>query len=120
MLSPEDCAGGLMDPDVLTIWPDVNLDVVLRYLRARGELPEVFDLLFVVDRQGHYLGSLKLADLLTRDPTSRVADLMDTSIRPIGHPARPRWSPNSAPHRIGAGHRPDNAAGRITSTMWWT
>jgi magnesium transporter len=80
---PEDCAGGLMDPDVLTIWPDVNLDVVLRYLRARGELPEVFDLLFVVDRQGHYLGSLKLADLLTRDPASRVADLMDTSIRPI-------------------------------------
>ena len=80
---PEDCAGGLMDPDVLSIRPDVNLDVVLRYLRARGELPEVFDLLFVVDRQGHYLGSLKLADLLTRDPASRVADLMDTSIRPI-------------------------------------
>jgi magnesium transporter len=80
---PEDSAGGLMDPDVLSIRPDVSLDVVLRYLRARGELPEVFDLLFVVDRQGHYLGSLKLADLLTRDPASRVADLMDTSIRPI-------------------------------------
>jgi magnesium transporter len=80
---PEDSAGGLMDPDVLTIRPDVSLDVVLRYLRARGELPAVFDLLFVVDRQGRYLGSLKLADLLTRDPASRVADLLDTSIRPI-------------------------------------
>jgi magnesium transporter len=80
---PEDSAGGLMDPDVLTIRPDVSLDVVLRYLRTRGELPEVFDLLFVVDRQGRYLGSLKLSDLLTRDPASRVADLLDTSIRPI-------------------------------------
>ncbi|MCU0988243.1 MAG: magnesium transporter [Xanthomonadales bacterium] len=80
---PEDSAGGLMDPDVLTIRPDVSLDVVLRYLRARGELPEVFDLLFVVDREGRYLGSLKLADLLTRDPASRVADLLDTSLRPI-------------------------------------
>jgi len=80
---PEDSAGGLMDPDVLTIRPDVNLDVVLRYLRVRGELPEVFDLLFVVDRQGHYLGALKLADLLTRDPESEVADLMETSFKPI-------------------------------------
>jgi magnesium transporter len=80
---PEDSAGGLMDPDVLTVRPDVNLDVVLRYLRVRGELPEVFDLLFVVDRQGHYLGTLKLADLLTRDPASEVADLMETAFKPI-------------------------------------
>lgn len=76
---PEDSAGGLMDPDVLTIRPDVTLDVVLRYLRVRGELPEVFDLLFVTDRQGRYLGSLKLSDLLTKDPASLVSDLMDTS-----------------------------------------
>jgi magnesium transporter len=76
---PEDSAGGLMDPDVLTIRPDVTLDVVLRYLRVRGELPEVFDLLFVIDRQGRYLGSLKLSDLLTRDLASMVSDLRDTS-----------------------------------------
>jgi len=80
---PEDSAGGLMDPDVLTIRPDVSLDVVLRYLRVRGELPEVFDLLFVVDRQGHYLGSLRLADLLTGDPECKVIDLMDTSIKAL-------------------------------------
>jgi magnesium transporter len=80
---PEDSAGGLMDPDVLTIRPDVSLDVVLRYLRTRGELPEVFDLLFVVDRSGRYLGSLKLADLLTRDPSSLVAEHMDRTLRVI-------------------------------------
>lgn len=79
---PEDSAGGLMDPDVLTIRPDVTLDVVLRYLRVRGELPEVFDQLFVIDRKGRYLGSLKLSDLLTQDPASLVSDLMDqTAIR---------------------------------------
>jgi len=76
---PEDSAGGLMDPDVLTIRPDVTLDVVLRYLRVRGELPEVFDLLFVIDRQGRYLGSLKISDLLTKNLASMVSDLMDTS-----------------------------------------
>jgi magnesium transporter len=80
---PEDSAGGLMDPDVLTIRPDVSLDVVLRYLRDRGELPEVFDILFVVDRAGRYLGSLKLSDLLTRDPASTVADHMDRGLPAI-------------------------------------
>jgi magnesium transporter len=80
---PEDSAGGLMDPDVITVRPDVSLDVVLRYLRARGDLPQVFDLLFVVDRQGRFLGSLALADLLTRSPSTTVAELMDTNARTI-------------------------------------
>jgi magnesium transporter len=80
---PEDSAGGLMDPDVLTIRPDVTLDVVLRYLRVRGELPEVFDLLFVVDRSGRYLGSLSIATLLTADPAKNVDQLMDTDLTPI-------------------------------------
>jgi magnesium transporter len=72
-----------MDPDVITIRPDVTLDVVLRYLRARGELPEVFDLLFVIDRQGRYLGSLKLSDLLTQELSNSVGELMDTSAQTI-------------------------------------
>jgi magnesium transporter len=80
---PEDSAGGLMDPDVLSIRPDVSLDVVLRYLRSRGELPDVFDRLFVVDRSGRYLGSLKLSVLLTRELASTVAEHMDRNIRTI-------------------------------------
>ncbi len=76
---PEDSAGGLMDPDVVTIRADVSLDVVLRYLRLRGELPSGLDQLFVVSRGGKYLGDLKLSDLLTHDPGIEVAELMDTS-----------------------------------------
>ena len=83
MSYPEDSAGGLMNPDVVTVRPDVSLDVVLRYLRVRGELPEVFDQLFVVNRSGKYLGQLKLADVLTKDPASQVAELIDTSTDPI-------------------------------------
>jgi magnesium transporter len=83
MLHPEDSAGGLMNPDVVTVRPDVSLDVVLRYLRVRGELPETFDQLFVVNRSGKYLGMLKLADVLTKDPLSQVTDLMDDSTDPI-------------------------------------
>lgn len=83
MSYPEDSAGGLMNPDVVTVRPDVSLDVVLRYLRLRAELPKVFDQLFVVNRAGKYLGRLWLADVLTRDPASQVAELIDTSTQAI-------------------------------------
>ena len=36
----EDCAGGLMNVDIVTVRPDVTLEVVARYLRARGEMPD--------------------------------------------------------------------------------
>ncbi len=90
MSYPEDSAGGLMNPDVVTVRPDVSLDVVLRYLRVRGDLPAVFDQLFVVDRSGKYLGQLYLADVLTREPSSKVSDLIDTSNEaiPVSMPAR--------------------------------
>ncbi len=79
MSYPEDSAGGLMNPNVVTVRADVTLDVVLRYVRLRGELPKVFDQLFVVDRQGKYLGRLQLAAVLTKDPASLVSELFDTT-----------------------------------------
>ncbi|MDX2417854.1 MAG: magnesium transporter [Xanthomonadales bacterium] len=90
MSYPEDSAGGLMNPNVVTVRPDVSIDVVLRYLRVRGELPDVFDQLFVVDRTGKYLGQLKLSDVLTSEPTSLVNDLIDTLAEaiPVDMPAR--------------------------------
>ncbi len=83
MSYPDDSAGGLMNPDVVTVRPDVSLDVVLRYLRLRAELPKAFDQLFVVDRAGKYLGQLKLADVLTKDPACQVTELIDTSTKAI-------------------------------------
>ncbi|MCG6889457.1 MAG: magnesium transporter [Gammaproteobacteria bacterium] len=76
----EDTAGGLMNIDQVTIRADVSLDVVLRYLRMRGELPDQTDQLFVTDRHDHYLGALYLRDLLTNDPEELVANLMRTDV----------------------------------------
>jgi len=76
----EDTAGGLMNIDQVSIRADVSLDVVLRYLRIRGELPELTDQLFVTDRHDHYLGALFLRDLLTNDPEVEVSGIMRTDI----------------------------------------
>lgn len=73
---PEDSAGGLMNVDTVTVRPDVELDVVLRYLRLRGELPENTDSLFVVNRYNEYMGTLSVADLLTHDIETAVAEIM--------------------------------------------
>jgi len=72
----EDTAGGLMNVDTITVREAINLDVVLRYLRWHGEIPETTDSLLVVGRGGRYLGLLSLTDLLTRSPELSVTEVM--------------------------------------------
>ena len=80
---PEDSAGGLMDPETISVRPDVNLEVVLRYLRILGEIPDKTASVYVVDRNNHYLGVLYMTRLVTQDPESSVAQVMDATIEPI-------------------------------------
>jgi magnesium transporter len=80
---PEDTAGGLMNTDTITVRPDVSLDVVLRYLRRRGEIPQMTDTLYVVDRNNVYMGQIALTDLLTREPSLQVGDLVNEELKGI-------------------------------------
>ena len=81
----EESAGGLMNTDTVTVRKEVTIDVVLRYLRARDELPAHTDNLFVVDQNDYYIGSLPLTTVLTNDPSHVVLDLMEDSIDPLLH-----------------------------------
>jgi len=72
----DDCAGGLMSLDTLSIRSDVNLNVVIRYLRLKGEIPKSTDKIIVVDRDDNFKGVLPLTILLTYDGGERVEDLM--------------------------------------------
>ncbi|OEE51870.1 magnesium transporter [Enterovibrio norvegicus] len=76
---PEDTAAGMMNTDVVTIRSDVTVDVVLRYLRMRGELPEATDALYVVDENSRLIGSLPITTLLTTQPDTEVLDIMEDS-----------------------------------------
>lgn len=79
----EDSAGGLMNIDIVTVRPDVTLEVVCRYLRARSEMSDGTDSIFVVDRANKYVGSLYLSRLLTSDIETVVSDVMSTDLLPI-------------------------------------
>jgi len=79
----DDTAGGLMDLNTVIIRADTTLEVVLRYLRFKNEIPEGTDTLYVVDRDDKYLGLLPLTTLLTSDPNLLVADTMNAGVEAI-------------------------------------
>ena len=79
----EESAGGLMNVDIVTVRPDVTLEVVARYLRFVGRITDGTDSIFVVSRDNTYIGSLYLSRLLTRDSEEMVANVMSTDITPI-------------------------------------
>ncbi len=87
----EDSAGGIMDPDVISVRSDVTLEVVMRYLRRAGEMPDGTPAVLIVDRDHRFVGMLYLTRLVTQDPEARVADVMDATAQPI--PAH--WSAGS-------------------------
>ncbi len=75
---PESTVGALMDFDVVTIREDVNLEVVLSYLRKLGKLPSSTDKLFVVDKYGSILGILPLKVVVVNDQKTKVKDVMSS------------------------------------------
>jgi magnesium transporter len=79
----EDSAGGIMNTDTITLRSDVTIDVVLRYLRLKGELPEATDKLYVVDRHEKLIGEITLTQLLTIDPSRRIDEIMSADITTI-------------------------------------
>ncbi len=79
----EDTAGRLMNPDVVTVRADTTVDVVMRYLRLRGELPEHTDHLYVVNRRHQLMGWVALQDLLTNDPGTPINKLIDEELESI-------------------------------------
>ncbi|WP_426358856.1 magnesium transporter [Pseudocolwellia sp. HL-MZ19] len=79
----EDTAGGIMNTDTITIRPDVSVDVVLRYLRLKGKLPESTDSFYVVDRHNKFIGSVSLSVIITAKPDVIILTLVNDEIEAV-------------------------------------
>ena len=79
----EDTAGGLMDTEVITVRPDISVDVVLRYLRRFEEIPDTTDNHFVVSRSDIFMGNLSIGKLLTSSPATTVREVMNSEVQAI-------------------------------------
>ena len=79
----EDSAGGLMNTDVVTVRPDITIDVVLRYIRRYRELPPMTDNLWVVNRRDEFIGQTPISKILISDSNTTVREIMETEIEPF-------------------------------------
>ena len=73
----EETAGFIMNTDTITLRPDVTIDVVLRYIRLKGALPENTDTFYVVNRTDNLVGIVPVTRLLTAETEAKVSDVMD-------------------------------------------
>ncbi len=80
---PEDTAGGLMNTDTVSVRPTVSIEVVLRYLRMRKEIPKNTDSIYVVDDEDRLIGTVQLASLITSQPDQLVEEVLDQEIEAI-------------------------------------
>ncbi len=77
----EDCAGGIMTSEVITVDKDMTVQEALSYIRIKAETDQ-FQLyyIYVVDKLDHLLGVLSLRNLITSPPFIKIEDLMITDI----------------------------------------
>jgi magnesium transporter len=71
-----DSAGGIMDPLVISVPEDATVAEAVNKIRA-AEIDEDFYSVFVVDKDGKFLGDVRIRLLLTRPEHTKISDLID-------------------------------------------
>lgn len=77
MVYSEDSAGGIMDPTVLSVSEDALVNKAIERIRE-AEVDEDFYSVFVVDKQGRFLGDVRIRQLITCPEDKHIRDLIDT------------------------------------------
>lgn len=72
----EDSAGGIMDPVLISTSEDATVAEAVNKIRA-AEIDEDFYSVFVVDKNGKFLGDVRIRFLLTRPEETRINELID-------------------------------------------
>jgi len=75
----EDTAGFMMNTDTITLRPEVSVEVILRYLRLRGDIPDDTDTFYVVNRNDKLIGGVAVTKLLTAAPDTPIESLIKNS-----------------------------------------
>jgi magnesium transporter len=75
----DETAGFIMNTDAISLRPGINVDVILRYLRLKGDMPEHTDTLYVVDRNDKLMGGVALTRLITAAADTPIESLIKNS-----------------------------------------
>ena len=72
----EDSAGGIMDTAVISVSEDATVAEAVNKIRS-AEIDEDFFSVCVVDKNGRFVGDVRIRFLLTRSEETRIGDLVD-------------------------------------------
>ncbi|MHC4631142.1 MAG: magnesium transporter [Planctomycetota bacterium] len=72
----EDSAGGIMDPVLISTSEEATVAEAVNKIRA-AEIDEDFYSVFVVDRNGKFLGDVRIRFLLTRPENTKIKSLIE-------------------------------------------
>ncbi|HQU08635.1 MAG: magnesium transporter, partial [Verrucomicrobia bacterium 21-51-4] len=87
----EDTAGGIMNPEVVTIAWDATVDEAIQHIRKMAAEDEKwahlnFNYIYVLDNGGRLEGVVSLKELILARPYQKVSDIAQTSLQGICHP----------------------------------
>ena len=83
MTYEEDTAGGLTNPDIISVRRGIAIEVLIRYIRRLKKLPEHTHYIYIVNKNNVYLGAVKLVDLFLEDKDKPIETIMDESVKAI-------------------------------------
>jgi len=75
---PEDSAGGLMNIDAAVVRDNISIDVALRFIRLKDDLPNNTDTIFLVNHKSELTGIVPINALITSDPHQSIKNLVLT------------------------------------------
>jgi Mg2+ transporter MgtE len=73
-------AGGIMTTQVLALSQESTVEDALTYLRQHSKHLEMIYYLYVVDGEQHLQGVVSLRQIVTAEPATRIASLMDPDV----------------------------------------
>ena len=75
----EDSAGGLMNTDPITVRENTTVKAAIRFLRKMEEIPAITNKLFVINKNGIFLGEVLLTDILVSKDEKTMKELMNSN-----------------------------------------
>lgn len=76
-------AGGIMNPRVATVYPDITVEQAIRHIRTLKEKWEDVSYIYVVDREERLQGVVPMRSLILAQPGSQIGDIMVQELKGV-------------------------------------
>lgn len=86
----KDTAGGIMNPNVMSIEMDMTIDQAIQSIREQRAHSAHVYYVYVLDKERHLEGVINLRDLVLAKPYQKISDITETSLKGVCLPNEDR------------------------------